>query len=163
MNLFKKIAKQNEQKQLIKKTIKSANSYLLDTCATMDKLLKLIHYIEEQQPKININVRECFQTNQSLNILDFLGSFEYFYSNYKNEVAILQNYTKDNPKAKLKIKNPDEVIYSVNASFIEIYSRFLVKIQFSEEFKNLVKEKFIEIIQTQQIPLHTNENSNNKN
>jgi len=154
MNLFKKLELNKE----IKEQIKIANNAQLEVCVTMDKLLKLIHNISSNYKDLPNSMKATYEANNSLNIIDYIKTFKHCFSTYKRKIETLNTLKTEASKKKLKIKDPKFVIDSINSSFIEIYSKFLVKIQFAPENKNLIKEQFISVIKDLEIPLHTNKN-----
>jgi len=161
MNLLQRIAQHKEVRNQIKSETDIVNAYQLEICSIMNKLLKLIHTVYNNCSNLHSKMRDIFMHSHTIDMIMYINDFKEAYINYKNSVEKLTDLHKSEPKKKLKIKDPQLVIASINDSFVEIYSKFLVQGQFDPDYKIQIKEEFINTIKELKIPLHTNENKIN--
>ena len=160
MNFLKRITKNIAENKKLQERLNNQLSgtyhYLTQSCSCLDKILKNIHAMSDistsnEETKLN----EKLHTNR---ILNNINDFGYNFSEYADELEGLKVLVAD---AKLNKKQTKLYNLLTEAkekqihNFLETYSRFLVKCQIHHTHKKQIKDKFIEVINKLEIPLHT--------
>ena len=164
MNFLKRIKQKKETCNRLDNSLNLTLNYLQQSCVNLDKLLKNIHKLS-----INDNLNkesENFCSLYTKIIIVNLSDFEYNFSNYRCELEDLQSLagcTKLHRKQNKIFKQVSEAKETQEFNFLEVYSKFLVQCQIHHTQKKQIKQKFIEVINNLNIPIHTNENEENKN
>ena len=159
MNFLQTLAKNKKEKAQIKNNLQEIKTAQILTCVAMGKLLKFMRKISEEYNTIDLNTLDLYEKNASSFIISNLLDFRYSFNSFKEHLENLKqiNLTKNSKKLTNKIKHYTEAINEINESFIEIYSKFLVLIQFNQKSKQNLRNSFIEVIKDTEIPLHTSE------
>lgn len=157
MNLLEKLTQNKKDRNKIQESIKTMSDYTQRIHVEISRLLKLISETAKEFLNIQLEISELYQKNKSNEIIKQLDNFEYYFNSYRSELANIKKFNETKPRKKLtkKIKNAETIVNNINNFFIEIYSKFLVLIQFNYKTKEILKNYFIKVIQSQKIPIHT--------
>ena len=161
MGIINKIIINRKLKSELKATLAKAEKCLKITCAEMANLLKVIHSSKNMPVP---ELVETFKTSRTEQITEQLYEVEYYFLRYQEEIENLKRFNEifNSKHTNSKLNKAISIETQLKNSFIEIYSKFLVQVQFGEELKENLKTKFIQVIHNLQIPLHTNEQKTTK-
>lgn len=164
MNFLKKLKQKKEISNRINNSLDVTLNYLQNSCTNLSKMLKNIHALSD-----NNYANKTFENSSSFyvhNLLNYLSEFEYNFSNYTSELGDLQSLAssvKLSRKQNKIFKKVSEAKETQEFNFLEVYSKFLVQCQIHHTQKKQIKQKFIEVINNLNLPIHTTKNEESKN
>lgn len=156
MNFLKLLKERKENNTRFNSTSNTALRFLEQSCVDIDKILKNIHALEDNS--LIIEDKKVNEHLYSQRLLNNLSDFECDFSRFNEEVKDLKSLV-----STFKLSRKQNKIYVMlteateaqQFSFLETYSRFLVKCQIHHTRKTQIKEKYIQVIKNLEIPLHT--------